>query len=60
VDWGGHYAAPLCVQLDPQRRRFGRREADFALQRLEEAARLNRNDSDEFCCTSVAMAFQWP
>jgi hypothetical protein len=44
VDWGGHCVAPVCVKVDPQRRRFGRREADFALQRLEECRAL------EPCC----------
>jgi len=34
VHWGCHYATALDIEVDPQRRRFGRRESDFALQRL--------------------------
>jgi hypothetical protein len=32
VHWGCHYATTLEIEVDPQRRRFGRRESDFALQ----------------------------
>ena len=38
--WGGYYATPLDIEVDPQRRRFFRREADFALQRLVECRAL--------------------
>jgi hypothetical protein len=33
---GGNYATFLNIKVDPQRRRFGRRESDFALQALIE------------------------
>ena len=36
VHWGCYYATALDIEVDPQRRRFGRRESDFALQRLVE------------------------
>ena len=32
--WGCEYATALDIEVDPQRRRFGRRESDFALQRV--------------------------
>jgi hypothetical protein len=32
VHLGCHYATTLDIEVDPQRRRFGRCEADFALQ----------------------------
>ena len=32
VHWGCYYTTDLDIELDPQRRRFGRREADVALQ----------------------------
>jgi len=37
VYWGCYYATALDIEVDPQRRRFGRRESDFALQRLVES-----------------------
>jgi hypothetical protein len=36
VHWGCDYATALNIEVDPQRRRFGRRESDFALQTLIE------------------------
>ena len=36
VHWGCDYATSLDIEVDPQRRRFGRRESDFAHQRLVE------------------------
>jgi hypothetical protein len=59
VDWDCHYTAPLCVKVDPQLLRFGPREAYFARQRFNDwknAARLNQNDSDEFCCDGIPVA----
>jgi hypothetical protein len=32
VHWGFYYATTLHIEVDPQRRRFGRRESDFALR----------------------------
>ena len=32
VHWGCYYATALDIEVDPQRRRFGCRESDFALQ----------------------------
>jgi hypothetical protein len=40
VRWGCHYATALDIEVDPQRRRFGCRESDFALQRLVECRAL--------------------
>ena len=40
VHWGCDYATALDIEVDPQRRRFGRRESDFALQRLVECRAL--------------------
>ena len=67
VHWGCYYATALDIEVDPQCRRFGRRESDFALQRLEECrVCLYRNDSDwlrgdgiplAVKCASVA---RWP
>jgi hypothetical protein len=37
---GSYYATALDIEVDPQRRRFCRRESDFALQRLEECRAL--------------------
>ena len=42
VHWGGYYATALDIEVDPYRRRFGRRESDFALQRLEEFRALEK------------------
>jgi hypothetical protein len=43
VHLGCYYATALDIEVDPQCRRFGCRESDFALQRLVECgARLNR------------------
>jgi hypothetical protein len=44
VHWGCNYATVLNIEVDPQRRRFGRRESDWALQTLIEgcAAKLER------------------
>jgi len=36
VHCGGDYATSLNIEVDPQRRRFGRRKSDFALQKLVE------------------------
>jgi hypothetical protein len=36
VHWGCYYATALDIEVDPQRRRFGCRESDCALQRLVE------------------------
>ena len=40
MHWGCYYATALDIEVDPQCRRFGRRESDFALQRLEECRAL--------------------
>jgi hypothetical protein len=40
VHWGCYYDTTLDIEDDPQRRRFVRREADFALQRLVECCAL--------------------
>jgi hypothetical protein len=40
VHWGCYHATALDIEVDPQRRRFGRRESDFALQRLVECPAL--------------------
>ena len=40
MHWGGYYATALDIEVDPQRRRFGCRESDFALQRLVECRAL--------------------
>ena len=37
---GLHYAKDLEIEVDNQRRRFGHRESDFALQRLVECCEL--------------------
>jgi hypothetical protein len=37
VHWGCDYAAAVDVEVDPQRRRFGLRESNFALQALVES-----------------------
>jgi hypothetical protein len=44
------------VEVDPQRRRFCRRESDFALQALEECRVLETEPSPIAC---VAMERQW-
>jgi hypothetical protein len=40
MHWGCYYATALDIEVDPQRRRFGIRESDFALQRLVECCAL--------------------
>jgi len=40
VHWGCYYATALDIEVDPQRRCFGCRESDFALQRLVECRAL--------------------
>ena len=40
VQGGCDYATTLNNEVDPQRRYFGRRESDFALQRLVECRAL--------------------
>ena len=40
MHWGCYYATALDIEVDPQRRRFGCRESDFALQRLVECRAL--------------------
>jgi hypothetical protein len=40
VHWGCYYATALDIEVDPQRRRFGCRKSDFALQRLVECRAL--------------------
>jgi hypothetical protein len=47
VHWGGYYATSLDIQVDPQRRRFGCRESDFALQRLVECPEEKEESEDE-------------
>ena len=53
---------PLCtaldIEVDPQRRRFGRRESDCALQRndWQNATRLKRNESDWLRCDDITAA----
>jgi hypothetical protein len=44
---GCYYATALDIEVDPQRRGFGSREADFALQRLVECRALERNSWNE-------------
>ena len=58
VHRGCDYATPLNIEVDPQRRRFGRRESDFALQALIEgcAAKLERNESELYCCDGIPVA----
>jgi hypothetical protein len=55
VHWGCDYATAVDVEVDPQRRRFGRRESDFALQAWEKAARRKRNLS-ELSCDGIPVA----
>ena len=40
VHWGFYYATALDIKVDPQRRLFGCRESDFALQLLVECSAL--------------------
>ena len=40
MHWCGNYTTTLNIEVDPERRCFGRRESDFALQRLEECSAL--------------------
>jgi hypothetical protein len=40
VHWGCCYATALDIEVDPERRRFGCRESDFALQGLVECRAL--------------------
>ena len=40
VHWGYDYATALNIEVDPHRRRFGRRKSDFALQVLVECRAL--------------------
>ena len=40
VQGGCDYATTLNIEVDPQRRCFGRRESDFALERLVECSVL--------------------
>ncbi len=55
VQWGCYYDTSLDIEVDPQRRRFGSRESDFALQSLIEG-RAAKNGT---CLSVVPMAFQW-
>ena len=36
MHWGCNYVTAVDVEVDPSRRRLGRRESDFALERLVE------------------------
>jgi hypothetical protein len=56
VHWGCDYATSLKIEVDPQRRRVGRRESDFALQRMVDCRRLYRNESDWFRCDDIPVA----
>ena len=40
MHWGCYYDTVLDIEVDPQRRRFGCRESDFARKRLVEWAAL--------------------
>jgi hypothetical protein len=42
VHWGSYYATSLDIEVDPQRRCFGCRESDYALQRLVECRALEK------------------
>ena len=55
VHWGCDEATAIDIEVDPQRRRFGSRESDFALQSLIEG-RAAKNGT---CLSVVPMAFQW-
>ena len=50
VHWGCDYAIAVDIEVDPQRRRFSRRESDFALQALEEC-RAFETERVRFCYT---------
>jgi hypothetical protein len=55
VHWGCDEATAIDIEVDPQRRRFGSRESDFALQSLIEGRAANNGT----CLSVVPMAFQW-
>jgi hypothetical protein len=40
VHWSGYDTTTLDIEVDPQRRRFGSRKSDFALQALVECRAL--------------------
>ena len=46
------------IEVDPQRRRFGCRESDFALHRLVECRALKRNESEWLRCDDIPAAVQ--
>ena len=57
VHWGCYYTTDLDIELDPQRRRFGRREADVALQ-ASATGRKPRAWNGTSLIGCVAMTFQ--
>ena len=54
VDRRSENATPVDVEIDPHRRRLGRRQTDFALQAIVECRR-KRNESHSV----VALACRW-
>ena len=46
VHWGCDYATALDIEVHLQRCRFGRRESDFALERLVECRAFVPDESD--------------
>jgi hypothetical protein len=55
VDRRSDNATSVDVEIDPQCRRLGRIQTDFALQAIVNAARRKRNES-QCCCAGMPMA----
>jgi len=56
MHWGCDCATALNIEVDPQRRRFGRRESDFTLQALIEGRAAKRNMSALLRCDGIPVA----
>jgi hypothetical protein len=56
VHWGCYYATALDIEVDPQRRRLGRRESDLFFSDRKNAERLKRNESDWLRCDDIPAA----
>ena len=55
VHWGWDDATIVDIKVDPQRRRFGRSESDFALQPLIEACSMGM-----LCANKESPAWEAP
>jgi hypothetical protein len=56
VDWGGHYADPCVLRLIRNAAALAAARPTLSSSTTGRMPRLNRNDSDEFCCDGIPVA----